>query len=350
MVSNDRITLKLLGWYEANKRDLPWRSSQNPYLVWLSEILLQQTRVDQGLPYFERFVKKYPTVDDLALASMEEVLKMWQGLGYYSRAHNLHATAQYISSTLNGQFPTSYKELRKLKGVGPYTAAAISSISFGEKQAVVDGNVFRVLSRLFGIETPINQSAAYGIFEELSLKLMGHHEPGIYNQALMELGAVVCTPKNPDCTNCPISDSCFALKQNVQKLFPKKIPSKAKKIRFLNYVLLKCQGKIHLQKRAMDDIWKGMFEPMLVESNKLLESEEILLHFQKSMVISSIIQFQDTKHLLTHRTLHIRFFSAEIDEMDELSEDIWINTTELAFFALPKPISDFFSRYGETLF
>lgn len=347
MVSNDLITLKLLGWYESNKRDLPWRNTRNPYTIWLSEILLQQTRVDQGLPYFERFVEKYPTVDDLAMASMEEVLKMWQGLGYYSRAHNLHTTAQYISSTLNGQFPISYKELIKLKGIGPYTAAAISSISYGEKQAVVDGNVFRVLSRLFGIETPINQSSAYGIFEELSLKLMGHIEPGTYNQALMEFGAVVCTPRNPDCASCLISESCYALKHGMQKLLPKKLPSKAKKIRFLNYVLLKCQGKIHLQKRAMNDIWKGMYEPMLVESNKLLESEEILLHFKESMAISSIIQFQDTKHLLTHRTLHIRFFTAEIDEVDELSEDKWINTSELAFFALPKPISQFFESYGE---
>jgi A/G-specific adenine glycosylase len=349
MPSNDQITLKLLGWYKVHKRDLPWRRTRDPYQIWLSEILLQQTRVAQGLPYFERFVKQYPNVEHLAKASIEEVLKLWQGLGYYSRAHNLHDTARYVAFNLDGNFPASYDTLLTLKGIGAYTAAAISSICFDEKRAVVDGNVYRVLSRLYGIETPINQPSAYRIFENISLDLMDDHPPGTYNQALMEFGAVVCTPNNPDCTVCPISDSCYVFKNSAQKLYPKKLPGKAKKTRFLNYVVIKGHKRIRLYKRGLDDIWKGMYEPLLVEGSKLFEAEEMLQYLSELLPVSRLTQFPDIKHLLTHRTLHIRFFSVEIDELISGSEDLWVNTSELAFFALPKPISDFFDRCGNKI-
>jgi A/G-specific adenine glycosylase len=350
MASNDHSSLKLLHWYRDNRRDLPWRNTNDPYIIWLSEILMQQTRVAQGLPYFERFISHYPSVTDLANAPIDEVLKLWQGLGYYSRAHNLHQTAQKVVSDFQGRFPSEFKELIKLKGIGAYTAAAISSIAAGEKQAVVDGNVYRVLSRLYGVETPINSSHAHRIFSELSLEMMGNHDPGTFNQALMELGALVCTPRNPLCEACPISDTCFALKNKSQRLFPKKTAAKAKTFRHFTYILLTCQGKFNLKRRDMTEIWKGMYEPMLIESDRLLEHMEAETHLNKKYALERIVQFPDSRHLLTHRTLHIRFFTAEVKNPDMEKEDNWINLSELAFFALPKPISDFFSRYGETLF
>jgi len=205
---------KILQWYAQNKRDLPWRKTRDPYRIWLSEIMLQQTRVAQGIPYYHRFIKSFPKVEDLAAASEEEVLKLWQGLGYYSRARNLHATAKLISEEYQGKFPSTYKELIKLKGVGDYTASAIASICFDAPEAVVDGNVYRVLARYFGVNTPINSAAGISYFKELAQSVMDSAEIRDYNQGIMEFGAIQCAPKKPYCLHCPLNDSCLALQQN----------------------------------------------------------------------------------------------------------------------------------------
>ena len=212
----------LINWYSANKRNLPWRETRDPYSIWLSEIILQQTQVKQGLPYFNSFLAEFPTIFDLAKVEESKVLKLWQGLGYYSRARNLHATAKYIANELQGEFPNNYKALLKLKGVGDYTASAISSICFNEVAAVVDGNVYRVLSRYYGITTPINSSKAIKEFKFLAQKLIDKERPAEFNQAIMEFGAIQCKPKNPNCSLCPLNSSCFALQKNIVAQLPVK--------------------------------------------------------------------------------------------------------------------------------
>ena len=230
---------KLISWYLQNKRDLPWRKTKNPYFVWLSEIMLQQTRVAQGMSYYLKFTETFPTVFDLAKADESTVLKMWQGLGYYSRARNLHATAKHIAFELDGKFPSTYKEIVKLKGIGDYTASAIASICFTEPTAVVDGNVYRVLSRYFGIETPINSSAGNKEFKELAQTLIDTLKPGTYNQAIMDFGAIQCKPKNPICLFCPFSESCVALQKNKIDTLPVKDKKTKVRDRYFNYLVLK---------------------------------------------------------------------------------------------------------------
>ena len=231
-------TQLLLQWYGEKKRDFPWRKSKDPYRVWLSEIILQQTRVEQGLPYYQKFTKTFPTIHDLAKASEEQVLKLWQGLGYYSRARNMRTTAKWIVEENSANFPTTFKDLLELKGVGDYTASAISSICFDERQAVVDGNVYRFLSRCFGIETPIDSSPALKIFKTKAHQLMGKFPPGEFNQAMMEFGALHCTPKTPNCDTCPFQQSCIAFQQGSVSCFP--IKTKKTKItqRFFNYLVV----------------------------------------------------------------------------------------------------------------
>ena len=229
---------RLVTWYLQNKRDLPWRQSINPYTVWLSEIILQQTRVDQGTAYFFKFIEQFPTVYNLANASEEEVLKLWQGLGYYSRARNLHSAANYIVNELNGKFPTTYSEILKLKGVGDYTASAIASICFNEPTAVVDGNVYRVLARYFGISTPINSTSGIKEFKKLAQELIVEDIPGTFNQAIMEFGACMCKPQNPDCFNCPLNDSCVALSNNTIAQLPVKINKTKVRKRYFNYLVI----------------------------------------------------------------------------------------------------------------
>jgi len=228
---------ELIHWYSINKRDLPWRETKNPYYIWLSEIILQQTQVKQGLPYYEAFVKQYPSVFDLANASEEAVLKLWQGLGYYSRARNLHATAKHIAFNLNGKFPNNYKDLLTLKGVGDYTASAISSIAFNEVAAVVDGNVYRVLSRYFGIKTPINSTTGIKEFKSLASSLIDKKQPATFNQAIMEFGARQCKPKNPDCTTCPINRGCAALQKKLTDTLPVKLKKTKVSTKYFNFLV-----------------------------------------------------------------------------------------------------------------
>ena len=266
----------LIKWYLQNKRDLPWRNTTNPYLIWLSEIMLQQTRVAQGMPYFFAFTKEFPTVFDLANAEEEKVLKLWQGLGYYSRARNLHKTAQYVANELNGVFPPVYKELLKLKGVGEYTAAAIASFSYNETVPVVDGNVFRVLSRYFDIESDIALPATKKEFTELAYELMPKDNPAIFNQAIMEFGALQCVPKNPDCSVCVFNESCMALQKKKVTVLP--VKSKKLKVtnRFFNYLILEdVLGNTLIQKRTLKGIWHNLYEFPLLETGEIVDFDFI---------------------------------------------------------------------------
>lgn len=309
----------LIHWYLNNKRDLPWRNTHNPYNIWLSEIMLQQTRVAQGLPYYLDFTTTFPTVFDLAKAPEEKVLKHWQGLGYYSRARNLHHTAQFVANELKGEFPKSYKELLQLKGVGEYTAAAIASFSFNEAVPVVDGNVFRVLSRYFDIETDISLASAKREFSELALELMPKNDPATFNQAMMEFGALQCVPKNPDCPNCIFSSSCAALqKKKVQNL-----PVKLKKIkisyRFFNYIVFEDnQSNTLIQKRDLKGIWHNLYEFPLIETERELNldeaSELISKKYQSEHQITRISNW-NTKgqiHKLSHQHLNINFWKVKV--------------------------------------
>jgi len=309
----------LIKWYLQNKRDLPWRNTTNPYHIWLSEIMLQQTRVAQGMPYFLSFTTAFPTVFDLAKADEEQVLKLWQGLGYYSRARNLHKTAQYIATELNGIFPDNYKDLLQLKGVGEYTAAAIASFSYNEAVPVVDGNVFRVLSRYFDIETDIAQASAKKEFSALASELMPKDNPAIFNQAIMEFGALQCVPKSPNCPICVFNESCAAL----QKKKVDQLPVKSKKLkvrnRYFNYLMLSdAEEKTLIQKRTAKGIWHNLYEFPLIETLQEEDFEFVSNAVQQeSLFTNPIISMRACNeksivHKLSHQHLHIKFWKLNV--------------------------------------
>jgi A/G-specific adenine glycosylase len=338
--SNSIFSKKLILWYLAHKRNLPWRTTSVPYYIWLSEIILQQTRVEQGLPYYKAFVKAYPTISELANANEEEVLKLWQGLGYYSRARNLHASAKYVSNVLGGVFPNTYKELLKLKGVGDYTASAIASICFNESTAVVDGNVYRVLSRYFGIDTPINSTNGIKVFKKLAQKLINHKDPGTHNQALMEFGARQCKPQNPDCTSCVFNDSCVALQNKQVSSLPVKLKKiKVKKVYF-NYVVILCEDyKTVLQKRVGKGIWQNLYEFPLIETKKNVALNELqdldeYSELSKKYNLDSIVSYNEEIiiHKLSHRHIYARFWIA--DTTKQINEAFSIEQV----FSYPVPI------------
>ena len=311
------FTNQLLNWYKKHKRNLPWRTTTNPYYIWLSEIILQQTRIEQGLPYYEAFTTKFPTLKDLATADEDAVLKLWQGLGYYSRARNLHFTAQYIYNELNGVFPKSYVEIIKLKGIGPYTAAAIASFAYKEPVAVVDGNVFRVLARFFGIYDDIAVTKTRNVFQNLANELISTKHPDLFNHAIMDFGATVCLPANPKCDICIFNKNCFAfLKNEVAKL-----PVKNKKIsvknRYLNYLILRKNNEIVIQQRTGKDIWQQLFELPLIETASDNE-EELFLHLSNLYPNNNIkkITANSIKHKLSHQQLHINFYEINVSEFD----------------------------------
>uniref|UniRef100_UPI0040490F8C A/G-specific adenine glycosylase n=1 Tax=Flavobacterium sp. TaxID=239 RepID=UPI0040490F8C len=319
----------LINWYLQNKRSLPWRNTKNPYKIWLSEIILQQTKVAQGLPYYELFVLKFPTVFDLASASEEEVLKCWQGLGYYSRARNLHFTAKYVVEKLNGVFPNNYQELLKLKGVGEYTAAAIASFSYGEAVAVVDGNVFRVLSRFFAIDLDISEAKTKKEFQKLAQSLLPISNAANFNQAIMEFGAMQCVPKNPNCTNCIFNTSCGAL----QKKLVEKLPIKLKKVkvtkRYFNYlILVDVNENFVIQKRTKKGIWFNLYEFPVIEElketnieNSILAIQEFTFENNKPSKIT-LLNENYVKHKLSHQDLHIRFFKLDFDQALEQAKPL----------------------------
>jgi A/G-specific adenine glycosylase len=300
---------KILEWYSVNRRELPWRRTKDPYKIWVSEIILQQTRVDQGLPYYLKFTKAFPDVKRLAASKQEEVLRLWQGLGYYSRARNMHRCAVQVVELFGGKFPTQASDLKKLPGIGDYTAAAISSICFGEKSAVVDGNVYRVLSRVFGISTPINSNAGKIAFREIADALIPENFPGDYNQALMEFGALQCTPRNPDCISCPLARICQAKKESIQQLLPVKLTAAPKKERYFNYVLIEQKGKIWLKKRGSGDIWQGLYDFLLIESDRNLSEKKLIKSLDSNYKLSGSLRLlHRLTHLLTHQKLHTSFY------------------------------------------
>lgn len=339
----------IIKWYQQNKRDLPWRNISDPYIIWLSEIILQQTRVVQGLPYFEKFVEHYPTIFDLARADEQEVLKLWQGLGYYSRASNLHFTAKFVCDVLNGQFPTSYKKLLKLKGVGDYTAAAIASFAFNESVPTVDGNVFRVLSRYFGVEIPIDTLLAKVEFKKLANKLIDKKQPGIFNQAIMEFGALQCIPSVPNCEKCPLMGSCYAHKHKKINL----LPLKSKKIvvsnRIFHYLLMvDAQNEIILQKRENNDIWKHLYEFPLMECETEPELEQITNFtslYSDNVLNINILNNTPIKHKLTHQEILITFWRIEVKNFKVNSVPI-INLQQ---YPLPIIIHKFLDKFIKDL-
>jgi A/G-specific adenine glycosylase len=308
----------LIKWYLENKRDLPWRDTLDPYKIWLSEIMLQQTRVAQGLPYYLAFVANYPTVFDLANADEEAVLKLWQGLGYYSRARNLHQTARFIAHEKQGVFPKTYQELLQLKGIGTYTAAAIASFSYNENVPVVDGNVFRVLARFFDIETDIVSPLAKKTFTNLAFELMANSNPAQFNQAIMEFGALQCVPKNPSCSSCIFNHNCAALQKNKVGLLPVKSKKAKAKSRFFNYfVFTDINQNRSIQKRTQKDIWHNLYEFPLLETEKEADFETVeanIYQFHAKNEIQNISKYNQNNilHKLTHQHLHINFWKVEL--------------------------------------
>ncbi len=305
---------KIIAWYSANKRFLPWRETSDPYKIWLSEIMSQQTRVEQCLPYYLKFTEAYPTVFDLAGASEEDVLKLWQGLGYYSRARNLHNTAKVVAWELNGIFPGNYNGLKKLKGIGDYTASAIASICFNEPAPVVDGNVYRVLSRYFGIDLAVNSSKGIKYFKELAKKLIDHNDPGTYNQALMEFGARQCKPQSPNCGACPLNNSCVALQQKTISLLPVKIRNTRIKHRYFHYLIIVNENETILQQRTKKDIWQNLYEFPLIEGSSGLNEENIIdhaifkRHVGENRFMLSLFNEKEIVHKLSHQYIHTKFW------------------------------------------
>jgi len=330
------LSNKIIGWYHNNKRELPWRQTKDPYFIWLSEIIMQQTRVDQGLPYYLKFIEKFPSVFDLALATEDEVLRTWQGLGYYSRARNLHITAKIIANEHKGIFPNTYKSLLTLKGIGPYTAAAIASISFNEERAVVDGNVYRVLSRLFEIETPINSHYGLKEFTKVAQGLINKKFPGDYNQGIMEIGATICTPRNPKCTICPISLFCLSKKNKTPHNFPIKLKKAKIKYRFFNYLVLKQGLKYYAEKRTKKDIWVGLFEFLLIETKNDINEFDELIPYMPDWLPQNILISTAMKQLqvLSHQIINATFWPIEINERIDISNLIFYSKDELE--ELPK--------------
>lgn len=326
----------LINWYREHKRELPWRESSDPYLIWISEIILQQTRVVQGYDYFIRFIKRFPDVTSLAEADEDEVMKFWQGLGYYSRARNLHAAAR----SMNGVFPKTYPEVLALKGVGEYTAAAICSFAYNMPYAVVDGNVYRVLSRYLGIETPIDSTEGKKLFASLAGEFLDKSRPAVYNQAIMDFGAIQCTPQNPACLFCPLAGSCMALSKSMVAQLPVKQHKTKTTERFLNYIYVRAGACTFINKRTGNDIWKNLFELPLIETASSVTEEELLalpefiklFDKEEVPVVRSICR--NVKHVLSHRVLYANFYEVVLPEKTKsFSSYLKIKTNELEQYA-----------------
>ena len=343
------FTATLLRWFKENGRDLPWRNDSLPreqhvYAVWLSEIILQQTRIQQGMGYWERFMSRWPTVSDLAAATEDEVLREWQGLGYYSRARNLHHAARQIAE--NGYFPDTLEEIRQLKGVGDYTAAAIGSIVFGLPAAVVDGNVFRVLSRYFGIDTPINTTEGKKVFAALAQSLLPADHASDFNQAMMDFGAIQCVPQSPHCLFCPLNESCLAFRLGRIDQLPVKQKTLKVKTRHFNYIYIRCNGKTAIHRRQAGDIWQGLWEPLLIEGS--IPDHTNLVVLKKSV-----------RHVLTHRIIIADFYLMEVSDMVMIPESIrqqlidqdfiWINESDISNYGVPRLVEKLFDEIYHTI-
>lgn len=346
-------------WYTRHKRDLPWRHTRDPYRIWLSEIILQQTRVAQGLPYYKRFIEAYPTVGEIARADEREVLRLWQGLGYYSRARNLHQTAKLIAESRNGQFPATYIDLLMLKGIGTYTAAAIASFAFGERVPVVDGNVYRVLARAFGIVEDITTTTAKKTFAQLAVALMAHApDPAIYNQAIMEFGAIQCTPVAPDCLLCPLQAQCVAFQTGRQHKLPVKAKKAAVRERYFNYLVFRCTdtsrtSRLALRERKTKDVWQNLYDFYLMESDELKASlAELIIPEPIQALIARgvrtalpVVGQQLLSHQRIRAIFHLIDLSEEFSDVSILDLK-WYSEAEIG--QLPKPV--LITTYFEQLF
>lgn len=317
----------IISWFQENGRALPWRETKDPYAIWLSEIILQQTRIAQGWEYWERFMAQYPKVEDLAAASEDDVLRLWQGLGYYSRARNLHAAAKQIVAL--GKFPDTLEDIKALKGVGDYTAAAIGSFAFDISAAVVDGNVYRVLSRYFGIDTPINSTQGKKEFAALAQSLIPASDAAAYNQGMMDFGAIQCTPQSPKCLLCPLAETCVALREGRVEELPVKLKTLKVQTRRLNYIYIRCNGEIAIHRRGEGDIWQGLWEPYNVSGLPALPTFDAPL----------VLKAKDVKHVLTHRILLTDFYLLETKKRPLLPDDyIWIKESEISEYGIPRLI------------
>jgi A/G-specific adenine glycosylase len=331
---------KIVEWYRENKRSLPWRNTRNPYKIWLSEIILQQTRVTQGLPYYRQFIRNYPDVTSLAKASEQAILRLWQGLGYYTRARNLHKCAKAVVKRHRGKFPRTYKDLLLLPGIGEYTAAAIASFSYHEPVPVVDGNVFRILSRIFGVDTPVNTPEGKKQFTRLAADLISHADPALHNQAVMEFGALFCTPKNPKCADCGLKTACFAFNHDLVNSLPFKTARRKSRNRYFFYLVVEKNGKVLMKKRDRRDIWQGLFDFPLIEKTRPAKMQDILAEIAAESWLSrgaNITVSKAYRHILTHQVIYCRFINIR------LANATPARVSNLAFYTpnqigrLPKP-------------
>lgn len=342
------ISAPLLNWYTIHKRPLPWRETRDPYKIWVSEIILQQTRIAQGMDYYLRFIDRFPDVLSLARASEDEVLKYWQGLGYYSRARNLLAAARTIQETYNGSFPTSYQEVRALKGVGDYTAAAICSIAYALPVAAVDGNVYRVLARIFNIDLPIDSAAGKRYFSKLAAAQLDERHPGEYNQAIMDFGALQCTPGTPDCSVCPLEDKCLALARGRIAELPVKKGRTAVRDRYFYYFHILCEGRTWMHRREGKDIWLGLYEFPLIETDGPIAPDDLQNHpgyrslFGGAGKPEILSVFPEIRHILSHQVLHIRFLTVAIPHPGMgLNNYTSLALQDIPHLATPRPIEAF---------
>lgn len=344
------FTKKLMEWHASdNDRSLPWKGEKDPYKIWLSEIILQQTRAEQGKPYYLRFTEAYPTIRQLAAADDEAVFRLWQGLGYYNRCKNMLAAARHIDRDLKGKFPHTYDGLLELKGIGPYTAAAIGSFAFGLPVAVVDGNVYRVLSRYFGIDTPFDTTEGKKQFAEKAKSLLDPSDSAEYNQAIMDLGATVCSPVRPACAECVLQNHCLAFQQNLVATLPVRSKRAKVKKRYFHYILLVSGDKLWLRKREAKDIWQNLYEPYLVEAEEALTKALLGRHelFERLNIGIGKLQFAgETTQRLTHQLIEAHFYLASVPEAYKMpAEDgIWVVQTDLRKLAFPKTVLSFLEK------
>lgn len=341
----DVFLAKIYRWYSIHRRELPWRETNDPYKIWLSEIILQQTRIAQGMDYYRNFTEKFKTIEDLARASEDSVLKLWQGLGYYTRARNLHATAKNIVKNYNGKFPKTYDSILKLPGIGPYTAAAISSIAFDLPYPAIDGNIYRVFSRYFGISTPIDLAKGKKEIQEIAQELIPQKNTGFHNQALMDFGALQCVPRSPECRICPVVSTCFAAQNNQVNLLPVKSKKIKHRIRYFYYYLVESPNEILMEKRKNKDIWENLYQFPLLESDSELSENEIIgtqFPFEKksNLTLKQISGLK--KHVLSHQIIYARLIHLQTNNMKEFSiELIRVNKKDIFKFAVPMLLEKF---------
>lgn len=348
MPHNHPISDKLIAWYKKHKRDLPWRNISDPYKIWLSEIILQQTQVVQGLNYYIKFTETFPTIMDLANAPEDQVMRLWQGLGYYSRARNLHTAAKSVKINYKGNFPNTYESIKELKGVGDYTAAAVASFAFNLPHAVVDGNVYRVLSRLFNISTPINSTQGKKEFQLLADELLNQKQPGIHNSAIMEFGALWCKPQNPKCEECPLQEYCLAYEKDTVNFLPVKDKKIKIRNRYLHYFIFNQKDNVYIQKRVEKDIWQNLYEFYLIETVDYTEPELVLKNKSLKKLVKDVSVISITtekKHILSHQHLYAIFYELKIKTPITSTTLIKIKRSDLIHFGLPQLINKYITHY-----